>query len=746
MSPCRHLLAWLAFAIAAALVACGGGGGGPEAPADALGEALADIPYIKETLPPPEDEGRMNHPPVLARIGDRVVAVGETLTIQVEASDPDGDPLTFSVYGDIPEGAKFDKNAHVFTWVPLQAGKVVYLTFVASDGQDMDRETVEIRVAEGKTGHPPVFEKVSDQVVQPGIPATVALKAQDPDGDPLEYGVVGQPPPQSQVDAKAGVFTWTPPKSLEGQIVPVAFVVSDGTYKDRMDVQFVVGEVPGAHPPVLDPLPDQKVAVGSEARFTVRAKDPDGQAVVIALEAGKPDGASFDPATGEFRWTPGPQDGGRTVALRFSATDGQFHVYLVVKVHVESSTQKPPCEDDPFEPNNEPSQAKDLGSGAYDLSICDTDLSPVDSDWFRITLKPGETLMVRLEFEHDLGDIDMDVSVDGSTDSIVAFSNGTGDEEEIEFKATSGGQYLLAIYGVADTKYSNTYHMTLTIEATATCPDDSYEENDSLAKATPLPGEYGKWTGLAACPGDEDWFSVVLKAGDGVLAAATPENEPISLRLVGPDGKTVLDSDGPKAAPLAVAAQPVQEAGMHYLVVTSVGGARYTLEFLVESAQAGCTSKSCPAGQVCDKASGKCVSDYCEVASDCPAGLPCIQTYCVEPCQEPWDCRDGYTCKALLEGTYCGEKGSGQTGAACHYFSECAGPRGCLFEDKGGYCAVAGCASDWDCPLDAWCITHSGFFWCAAECSKPTDCRETAGFQCRAATSVDGAEVSLCLP
>ncbi len=734
-------------AFASLFLACGGGGGEGSRPdaADVGRDSISDIPYIKDTAPPPTDPGGTNHPPVLSRIGDRVVAVGETLTIPVEASDPDGDPLTFSVYGDIPQGAKFDKETRVFTWVPLQAGKAVYLTFVVSDGTDMDRETVEIRVVAEKTGHPPLFDKVSDQQVQVGIPVSLALKAHDPDGDPLEYGIAGQAPPQSQMDSKTGVFTWTPPKTAEGTIVVVAFVVSDGTYKDQMEVRFLVGDVAGAHPPVFDPVPDLQASVGKEVRFTVRATDPDGQAVTLALDAGKPEGATFEAGAGEFRWTPGTQDAGRTVALRFSATDGEFTSYLTVKVHVESAAPVA-CSDDPFEPNNDPAHARDLPPGTYDLSICDTDLSPVDADWFRVVLKAGETVSVRLEFEHDLGDIDTDLSVDGSTATILAGSAGTGDSEEFEYAAASGGTFLLAVYGVADTKYSNPYRMTVAIEATIACQDDPREDNDSTGDATGVFGEYVEFPGLVACPGDEDWFAVGLEAGDGVIAAATPEKGALGLRLLGPDGQTVLDSDGPGTGPATVAAQAVGQAGNYFAVVSSAEGARYAIEFLVEAASAGCTSKSCPAGQVCDPGAGKCVLDYCEGPGDCPAGMPCIQTYCVQSCQAPSDCRDGYACKTFPEGTFCGEKGQGQSGAPCDYFSECADDRACLFEDQGGYCAVFGCASDWDCPLDAWCIHASDTDWCAAECQGDSDCNQAGGFGCKSATSVDGVPVTLCLP
>ena len=47
--------------------------------------------------------------PTLMRIGDKVAVVGELLSIQLVASDPENDVLSFSLRSALPEGAKFEK-------------------------------------------------------------------------------------------------------------------------------------------------------------------------------------------------------------------------------------------------------------------------------------------------------------------------------------------------------------------------------------------------------------------------------------------------------------------------------------------------------------------------------------------------------------------------------------------------------------------------------------------------------------
>ncbi len=90
-----------------------------------------------------------NQPPSLAAIGDKRAVVGESLVIFLRASDPDSSILEFSVVGDLPLGAKFDKEAARFNWTPTteDLGSEWLITFTVSDGELNDRETITITVA-----------------------------------------------------------------------------------------------------------------------------------------------------------------------------------------------------------------------------------------------------------------------------------------------------------------------------------------------------------------------------------------------------------------------------------------------------------------------------------------------------------------------------------------------------------------------------------------------------------------------
>ena len=87
-----------------------------------------------------------NRPPVLGPIGGKSVNEGELLSFNVSASDPDGDPLTFSATG-LPGGAEFNTETGLFQWIPAIGQNGTYqVEFSVSDGEFTDSETVTIEV------------------------------------------------------------------------------------------------------------------------------------------------------------------------------------------------------------------------------------------------------------------------------------------------------------------------------------------------------------------------------------------------------------------------------------------------------------------------------------------------------------------------------------------------------------------------------------------------------------------------
>ncbi len=100
------------------------------------------------------DDLQLNYAPILTPIGNKTIRVGNTLTFQISASDPDNDTLTYSV-STLPSGATFDSNPNsptfrTFKWTPhgSQRGKSFQVTFTVTDPfGGSASETMTIRVS-----------------------------------------------------------------------------------------------------------------------------------------------------------------------------------------------------------------------------------------------------------------------------------------------------------------------------------------------------------------------------------------------------------------------------------------------------------------------------------------------------------------------------------------------------------------------------------------------------------------------
>ena len=92
------------------------------------------------------------------------------------------------------------------------------------------------------------------------------------------------------------------------------------------------------------------------------------------------------------------------------------------------------------EPNEGFSTAAEIGNGTYSLSI-----SGGDVDWFLINAVGGTPLEVRIEFQHDSGDMDLELYDDQN--ALVDHSWGTSDFEEVTLTTTSASSFYARVLG-----------------------------------------------------------------------------------------------------------------------------------------------------------------------------------------------------------------------------------------------------------------------------------------------------------
>ncbi len=554
----------------------------------ALSDVSLDI-HVDSTIPD-NGEGK-NSPPRLHKIGNKEVKVAETLELLLKADDDDGDTLTYSVYGDLPEGSKFFKPEGRFTWTPEEKAGPFFITFVVSDLTDFDSETVELRAVNDKTQHPPTFEQLGDQILQPGVLYQLQLEASDEDGDTLRYATLGPIPDGASLDGATGLFRWTPEQNNAGSINRVTFQVTDGALTDTLEARLIVagGELDN-NPPTVEPLDSMEVSVGNTLEFDILATDPDQDPLTITVSGALPQGAQFNAETWHFKWTPTAAQAGKSIHLLFEISDSVYVVKLAADIWVRTASQA--CGDDEFEPNNDLQSATLLTQGSFpNLSICDTETSPVDSDWFRLMLEPGEKLQAHIEFVHEQGDLELALFAEGSEEPLV-HNPSVANSESVTYQTTAAGNYYLVVFGVGSGVFSSGYAMT--IERSTgnidSCQPDSLEPNNASGDATVVPANKLDGTpisNLTICAGDLDYYNVELSCGDTLYAATSFSHSTgdLDMLLLGPDGETV-DSSLSSLDNETVGVEAASLAGDYLVVVSGYPEDstenQYSIEFLVE--------------------------------------------------------------------------------------------------------------------------------------------------------------------
>ena len=195
-----------------------------------------------------------------------------------------------------------------------------------------------INVVVRTSNQAPVLLPIGDQNLKENQPFTLQLAAVDPDGDPITYSAANLPLGAS-LNAKTGLFSWTPAYFTAGDYPGIVFTASDGNLSSQETVTLHVARVD--RPPVIDPLAPQSGREGADMSFTLIAGDPDGDPVVYSALSALPAGSFFNRTTGLFDWTPNYGQAGQ-YTLHFGATDpGVNQATIAVSVNIADVIQPP---------------------------------------------------------------------------------------------------------------------------------------------------------------------------------------------------------------------------------------------------------------------------------------------------------------------------------------------------------------------------------------------------------------------
>jgi len=267
-----------------------------------------------------------NEAPIITSTPVTTATIGVLYTYDVNATDPDGDTLTYSLSVK-PTGMTINSANGLIKWIPVaaQIGNNS-VTVKVSDGTLSITQGFIIKVSKPTPtpiNHAPVITPIPNLTATVGVVFAYDVNATDPDGDTLTYSLSFKPTNMT-INSANGVIIWVPTLAQVGNN-SVIVEVTDGALSDTQGFTITVSKptpTPINQAPTINSTPSLTAIVGVEYTYTIKATDPDGDAITYSLVSPWPVGMTFDaPAT--INWIPtSTQIGNNNVTVK--ASDGKL--------------------------------------------------------------------------------------------------------------------------------------------------------------------------------------------------------------------------------------------------------------------------------------------------------------------------------------------------------------------------------------------------------------------------------------
>jgi hypothetical protein len=543
-----------------------------------------------------------NSPPRMSPLAsEHPVAVGTQLLIALEASDPDGDSISFSYkvdLGDISDRARIDPGAPgraTFKWTPIASDVGIHaLDLIASDGTHKTKQTVSVNVkpAVGSATSPvfrqPLGTGTTLDLASGKTCVSVPIEIEDSDSPGV---TIGEEEPRiegamlNQDGSLTGRWEWCPTQSQVdgGDLYQLKLSADDGD-NPKVIKDYVIVLKKGQKPncpgeaPVVTHTPSDQTAV---VDLTIDALVSDDK------------GLKFAPLLLYTTTDPGPApDLASMTQVSMIQIDGDL-VNGIWAADVPNPVANSP-----------------VGTTAtlYYLIIArDNDDELGDCD--HVTQSPASgTYSMKVTNPGGSGGLAVckactaDVQCGGADDNCLFIGAGSGTYcgKKCASSADCPSGYGCSPSNVLSIDFKSSRQCipdSQSCTATTTCIDDQYEENDTLAAAKLQPALPPGTYNVMSCPGpvydDEDWYKIEVGANNQVTASINGTSaSDLDLFLKDSTGKVLASSA--KTGSNESLTSPCLAAGTYYLHVYAWSQAAnpYTLTWSKKSCSGGCQDDS----------------------------------------------------------------------------------------------------------------------------------------------------------
>ncbi|MBK6916617.1 MAG: hypothetical protein IPH07_04365 [Deltaproteobacteria bacterium] len=664
--------------------------------------------------------------------GDQTAVVGQQLTIDIQATDPEGDALDFSFAANgVPDlgqtaAMTIAPDGHgVFTFTPLasQLGSHLF-DFIVSDGKNDSKLTININVVgAGGDGTQPIFRKplgngtVLD--LEQAECAEVEIEIEDADSTTI---VLGQNPPLIQdaelsADASglSGRWNWCPNREqLEAS--------------DRYELILSAQDLPENPPTLKNYTIVLRRRSGSECPGDPPAIDHDVEDASTQLDLEIAAHVSDDKG---IKNAP---------ILLYSYEDpGSPIDYTKMTVVTMSLVSGDMMSGDwtGYIPN--PTTPQGMGAEAdiwYAISVTDNDDAEGDCD--HLSDSPGDGTH-RMHVVNDgsgqapvCGACSYDVQCGGFSNLCLPQQTGSfcgtgcSSDDECQADYVCSPTEVQSVEGVG-ARQCVPLSGSCSAGGGGACTEDGNEDNDDLDQALSL-GAFPAGESIAGslCTDTDDWYRFDLSAGAIAATLAGPSDVDIDIVLTDADGVLVANSAGLQSDEHLMSS--CVPSGTYFLRVYAANSSArgdYTLDVDVDAT-------SCGGG---GGGEGDCCTDTNMPGCEDEAVTACVCAFDAFCCNNEWDNTCATEAQSMCD-LQCG--GGGDSHDCC-----VTGAAGC--DDAAVEACV--CAADSFCcetEWDAMCVAKVGTQLCAASCD-PDDadgpcCTPHSGAGCE----VDSVESCVC--
>lgn len=232
----------------------------------------------------------VNHNPVIASLGTQSVTVPASLTVNVSATDQDGDAITLSVSG-LPSFANFTDNLNGTGTIVANPGTshagTYNLVLTATDSHGGTATQNFSIVVNVPVNHSPVLAAVAPQTVTIPNSLTIGVSATDEDGDLITLSISNLPSFAVFTDNHNGTgsILVNPSSNTEG-LYHVTVTASDVHGASASQVITIAVNAAGApvnHSPVIASIAAQSVVAPNSLIIPVSAVDQDGDVITLSV-------------------------------------------------------------------------------------------------------------------------------------------------------------------------------------------------------------------------------------------------------------------------------------------------------------------------------------------------------------------------------------------------------------------------------------------------------------------------------